>query len=317
MWMKLLLVAVPVLGVRILDHVERAVRVLVLVVAIVSVYGIWQHFAGWDLVRGIRTYQEGSWYTSIGFFSHHLSYGGQLMLALIFAVAWAADSDRPRPWGRGYDLVPVALIAVTLVWTYTRSALIGAAAGVFVILLTLKGRTRAFALTGVAAGLSTLVASPDIRQRFTRIVTGGEETRLNLWESSVNGIAARPWLGFGHGNFPYLMENHGVEGYYEVQGHAHNDFLMHAVNAGLLGLASALALLFVVVLLLWKAWRQGGRYGWLLLGGLAAQVGITAAGLFQVYQTDDEVEMTLYFLLGCGLAVVTSRFQRNGPETTA
>ena len=97
-------------------------------------------------------------------------------------------------------------------------------------------------------------------------------------------------------------------GYYDVRGHAHNDFVMHAVNAGVLGLLAALALLVVVTWLLWRGYRRtltrDAPYGWVLLGGVAAQIAVSVAGLFQVYQTDDEVEMLLYFLLGCGLGLL-------------
>lgn len=310
MWMKLLLVAVPVLSAQVPAHVQRAVKLVILVATLVTFYGIWQHFAGWDLVRGIPTYQEGARYTSMGFFGHHLSYGGQLMLVLVFAVAWVFHANRGRSRPRLWTFVPIPLLLVTLVWTYTRSALLGAAAGVFTILSSLRGRRRWLALAVASAVGLMLVASPTIRERFGRIVTGGEETRLNLWESSVRGIAARPWLGFGQGNFPYLMERHAVEGYYEVMGHAHNDFLMHGVNAGLLGVTAALGLLVTVTRSLWRGYRTGGPHAWVPWGGVAAQVAVTVAGLFQVYQTDDEVEMMLYFLLGCGLAIL--RAPRDG-----
>jgi hypothetical protein len=44
-----------------------------------------------------------------------------------------------------------------------------------------------------------------------------------------------------------------------------------------------------------------------LRGALAVQAGITVAGFFQVFQTDDEVEMLLYFVLGCALALAQER----------
>jgi hypothetical protein len=39
------------------------------------------------------------------------------------------------------------------------------------------------------------------------------------------------------------------------------------------------------------------------VAGVACQVGISVGGLFQVYQTDNEVEMVLYFVLGTAFAV--------------
>ena len=104
------------------------------------------------------------------------------------------------------------------------------------------------------------------------------------------------------------MSAHEVEGFYDTRAHAHNDYLMHAVNGGLLGLGAALALLMVSVAVLWRGRRRcPPEDAWIPLAGVATQVAFAVAGLFQVYQTDDEPELALYFLLGCGLALVQLR----------
>jgi putative inorganic carbon (HCO3(-)) transporter len=130
-----------------------------------------------------------------------------------------------------------------------------------------------------------------------------EETRLNLWRSSVAGITARPLLGWGPGGFRDMLAEHEVPGEYRARSHSYNDLLMHGVNAGLLGIAAAVWLLVAIVRECHAGWRRTGAGSWQLRGAVAAVLGITAAGMFQVFQTDDEVEILLYLVLGCCLAL--------------
>ncbi len=305
MWLKLLLVTVPVLGAAAPQHLRRAVRIVVLAGALVAVYAVVQHFTGLELRRGKELEPIGGTYFALGFFSHHLSYGGQVLVLWIFAAAWALDRGlaprRPFSW----PLAAFVLLACGLLWSYARSAQVGAVAGAIVLVLLQRGWRRRWGLTALGVILAAAAIVPSTRMRFAHFFeAGAEQTRLNLWRSAIDGIAARPLLGYGPGNFRHLMEQHAYPGVYEAKGHAHDDFLMHACNAGLLGLIAALVLLVLVTVLLWRASRRVAPGGWVLLGGVAVQFAISVAGLFQVYQTDDEVEMALYFLLGCGLGLM-------------
>ncbi len=307
MWLKLLLLAVPVLGGGAPRQLRRAVQVAVLAGGAVAVYAIVQHFLGVEYWRGKQLEPIGGTYFALGFFSHHLSYGGQALLLWTFAGAWALERGLSRRRPVGWPFLAFLSLSLGLLWSFARSAQVGAAAGAAVLVLLQRGRKRRWGVAALAGVLVVAVAVPTVRMRFARFFeAGAEETRLNLWRSSLDGIAARPLLGWGEGNFSRLMERHGVAGFYDSRAHAHNDFLMHAVNAGLLGLAAALALLVVVTVLLWRGRRRVAEGGWVLLGGVAAQVAISVAGLFQVYQTDDEVEIALYLLLGCGLGLLAA-----------
>jgi hypothetical protein len=68
------------------------------------------------------------------------------------------------------------------------------------------------------------------------------------------------------------------------------------------------------MILLWKARRAALPGTWILTATVACQAGISVAGLFQVYQTDDEVEMLLYFLLGAAFALAARR-QSSPPDS--
>ena len=216
----------------------------------------------------------------------------------------------------GYPLPPATavLLLVALLLSFARSSMVGAVGGLAALVWLLRPRWRRWGLAGAVLAVALGAAVPAVRIHFARFLeSGNQQTRLNLWQSSLDGIGAHPWLGFGPGNFGKMMEDHGVEGFYDSRAHAHNDFLMHAVNAGLLGLLAALAVVGVTIWLLWRGRLRARESRWLLHGGIVAQVAISVAGLFQVYQTDDEVEMVLYFLLGCAVACLPRR--RRPPVT--
>ena len=306
MFLKLLLLAVPLLASDRPRDIERSVRLLVGVGAIVAVYGIYQHFTGRDLWRGGLTFNTGHGYFAVGFFGHHLTYGGHVMLLTVTAAAWLLQAvASPRP-SRGalLPLLGTLLLAAALLWSHARSAQIGAAVGGVILAAMLPRRARWAALAGLAVLAAATALTPGVGARFLAVGDPAtDSTRLMLWQSSVRAVSHRPWLGFGSGNFDELMRTYGIPAQYDTISHAHNDFLMHAVNAGLLGLAAALVLLGVTVWLLLRARRRAATGTWVVLAALACQGAITAGGLFQVFQTDNEVEMVLYFLVGCGIAL--------------
>ena len=312
MWLKLLIVAIPLLAWRRPQDVPRALGLMLAAGLVAAGYGFFQHYTGLDLVRGGTTHPYGDRYTALGFFGHHLSYGGQVMLLLIVAAALARD----RLFA-GWRAVVASLalclpFALGLLWSYARSAQLGGFAAAVFLACTLPRRWRALSLAALVAATALTLALPSVRGRVAETFTDEKEvTRPNLWRSSLAGIGDRPLLGWGPGNFDVMLAKHELPGaYYESRAHAHNDLLMHGVNAGLVGLAAALALLVTTTRAAWRTWRQNAH--WVALAAVAAQVGITLAGFFQVYQTDDEVEMVLVFLLGCALAVAGG----TGPTTT-
>lgn len=315
LWLKLLLPALPLVGRDHEEHVVRAFKTMLVVGGAVAVYAIWQHFTGIDLWRGGSTSRAPSGYMGVGFFGHHLSYGGHVMLLFLCAGCWALLGNGAKRAGpaRALPWILSALLGLALIWSFARSALIGAIVGLLVLIQALPGRRRWAALAAVAATLAAALATPALMTRFGALFRAGtEETRLNLWRSSLHGIADRPLLGYGAGNFGAMMEIHEVPGYYDTRAHAHNDFLMHAVNAGILGLLAALALLVTTTRWLWRLRRGLGERAWIPVAAVACQVGISVAGLFQVYQTDNEVEMILYFVLGAAFSVAWPHRRTNG-----
>lgn len=81
--------------------------------------------------------------------------------------------------------------------------------------------------------------------RFASILSSDSvETRLDTWQIALQGIKARPVLGWGQENFPSLYNVIPIpfSGNQVWVDRAHNILLHWAVNAGLLGLISYLAI---------------------------------------------------------------------------
>jgi len=305
-WLKLLLVAVPVLLAGRSRHAPRILLAMLAATAVAAVYGCWQHFTGWDPVRGRSLVTEFGHVAVTGFVNHKLSFGGQLLVAVLAAAAWTVaprDGRRPplRAWPVGLGLL--AVLGLTLLWTYARGPWLGVAGGLVVLVLLLEGRRRLVGLALLALPLAASLLQGDLRSHLIRAASlAANETRLNLWRSSVAGIADRPLLGWGPGNFAQMLARHEVEGFYNTRAHAHNDLLMHGVNAGVLGVLATLLLYGGLVVVLFLAWRRRGPGRWVPLAGVVVLAGLAVAGMFQVFHTDDEVEMVFCLLLGLGLA---------------
>jgi len=307
LWHKPMLIAVPIVAWAVPRSVLRAVKLMVVVGAAVSLYAIFQHFTGRDLVRHVMLPAEGDRHLAMGFFTHHLTYGGQVMLLLVMAGSWLLLGGRRSRAGIGALLVCVGLLGLGLLWSYARSAQLGVLCGALFLIANLRHGSRRWALLAMAVAIGASLAIPSVQRRAVKIlIPGSEETRLNLWHSSVRGIEARPWTGWGRGNFGELMSRHRVDGFYDTQAHSHNDFLMQAVDSGVPGLVLYVALLSAIGVNLWRRRDARPEARWLVLGVIAVMIAISVAGLFQVYQTDDEVEMVFYFLLGCGLAITAA-----------
>jgi len=316
LWLELLLVTVPVAVAGRPQLVKWAIRLTLAAAGVTAIYAVYQWITGHDLVRDRTLLTTGGEYIATAFHSHHLSFGGQIALGVTMAMAWLRRDLIEQPRRLWQPLLVCLLLGLGLIWSFARSAQLGTLVAAIALVITLPTRWRRAGVGALLAVVVLAVVMPSIRERVKEGFTDKKEvTRINLWRSSVAGIADKPVLGWGQGNFWVMMDEHKVEGFYESKAHSHNDYLMHAVNAGLLGLAAYMWLLVAILKHLHAGWRRGGAGSWIILGAWLSQIAIAVAGVFQVYQTDDEPEMLLYFLVGCGLALLSPATEDDAPTT--
>jgi putative inorganic carbon (hco3(-)) transporter len=235
----------------------------------------------------------------------YMTYSGVLMLVVCTAVARVLFRPQDRIWA---SLVMPALI-VALVVSQTRSAWVGACAGVS-LLFAIRD-FRLLALLPVAAAVFFAVAPATVTDRFYAAVQlteaeGGSETvtasvasnqdRVAMARSGMRMVRDRPLLGFGPDMVqqvypqyrdPRAVNQHAI--------HLHNVPLQIAAERGL----PALGLwLWFVATLLRDFLRRRARTAFpsLPTAGLAVVVAMAAAGMFE-YNFGDSEFLMLFLLL--------------------
>jgi O-antigen ligase len=255
----------------------------------------------------------------------------------IGALAIAISADDLDSRVRGGALVGSAALIIGAAATGTRSALLGIAAGSFLLVLLIWGlhpskRARAVSLitaAGATLVLAALITLTPLGSRaltvFESATSGLDEdilsriepstaSRLALYRLGLEMVRERPILGYGPDNFPVGVARHRSESEPpEVQlslaSSAHSWVAYVATSSGLVGFACFLA---IVVVALGVTFRSGFRP--LSFAGAA----MVAAWLGTGLTTVNEVDTDWLFWLGAGaIAAATGRpfFEGNANPT--
>lgn len=285
-------------------QVEKVLTILITVSTLVGIYAIYQHYSGMDLYRNRLLEPRGEVFLSLGFFDHHLTFGGYYMLAFLLAFVILLSPKRTGILKILDFLAPVVL-GLALVFSYARSGWLGAVLGVLTFGFF---RGRKFFLRVILGVLLLLliiyIIEPTSWDRIKEISLSKDQaqsTRIRLWQTSINMIKDKPIWGIGLGNFGKLFDKYKAEGTYDTICHPHNDYLNVAVNSGLLGLLAYLSIwtvfLYSTIKKIMK--RKENDFGYTMqVGGVIAIFAFLVAGLLQCYYSDAEVNMLVMFILG-------------------
>lgn len=293
-----------------------ALPILIWSGASAGLYGIVQHAFGIDTIhhKVLENYGGGG-YVAVGNLNSHLTYAGVLLP--IFFLALALWLGRLRSWWWG---LAAALIGFGLLFSFTRSAWIGAACGVLVLGL-FRGRRAVLAAVGGLAGIAAvaLLFEPALRHRLLSVLQIGDDPRARLWRTALRIAADHPWTGAGLGAYKTQFPLYKVPGEYLSTVHPHSDPLNVLVETGLLGSVAWVAL-WVLFFLGTRAPREpaegrGILPGTALLDGIRAGVAaLLVAGLGQCYSTDEEVAQVWWFLVTAALWEAASLRRTHGPN---
>jgi O-antigen ligase len=247
-----------------------------------------------------------------GALTHYMTYSGVLMLVICAAVARLVFGRGDRTWPA---LVMPALV-VALALTYTRSATVGALAGV-ALLLALKN-FRLVGLVPVLVAVMFAVAPDTVTARMASVFNLQDPTivdRLAMLRTGAAIVKAQPLTGIGPDMVPRMyVEFRHESAVNAVNPHLHNVPLQIAAERGLP--AVALWIWFVVLLIasLWQLFRRGENRG-LAAGGLAAVVAMLAAGMFEYNFGDSEFLMLLLVLITLPFAAHDSNARGSAPAS--
>lgn len=207
-------------------------------------------------------------------------------LAAVVPFALALSVGRAAPW-RVLGAVALAPMAIILILLQSRGALFALGVGL-AAWATLYRRwllpVLPFALLGALLWNNAVGGPPPAQFFYGKIgtPTGGTlAERQTMWMQAILLLRQSPLVGIGLGAYPRVAPyalpfSASAPG--TVQPHAHNLFIQIALDTGILGLVTFLALLFGALRPLWRAYRLRFERD-LAIAALAAFVVVVVHGL--------------------------------------
>ena len=295
-----------------------------------ALFGILQEFTGLRL-SGSTAYRGNvvSTFVNRNHFATYANLGLVIALGLMIEPLLRGDTGKREPLGRRiaqaiatvfeerrYPLMAAVIIMLAVVGSASRGgmlSLIGAGLFLLSIMFLVSRATRGTkvmvsAATLGGAGILVWLTGDVLIARFQEIFAADTlseiDGRIAAWEMTLQAIAERPLLGYGHGAYQELFFlAHGPElGIVGVFDHAHNDYLQLAAELGLPAAAAMLsALLLVWGLCLTGAIARRRRRVFPLIASTAGVlVGLHAVTDFSLLMP--AVAMTFAAILGIGCA---------------
>ena len=244
-----------------------------------------------------------------GFMSHWMTFGGQMMIAFLFLLAFVffAREKGRLVWAAA---ALVAVMGVAMLLSGTRSIWLGT--GVGAAYLVWCWRKWMLLATPLLIGLVVLVSPGFVRERVQSIYQPHGDTDSNLHRYvcrrvGYEMIKAHPWFGLGSEQLgvhfkeyiPADLKRPLPEGYY---GHLHNIYVQFAAERGIPALLLLLWMFGIILTDFFRAVGNSGEGKFLLQGAIAVTLSILAAGAFEHNLGDSEVLMQFLAAVSIGYA---------------
>lgn len=266
-----------------------------------AIYAVCQYYTGWDVLRMKPLEPLFDRYHATGLQNFHLTFAGMIVLATPIAISL----NSARLFRSGAIAVAGAISVLS---SMARAMILGlyGCGGLFLLFGSRKLRIVGIALILVLVIIPSTIYSASGERLLRGLgasqadVQQGDPTRIYLWKSAINIIRHYPIAGVGEDNWNAVFEQY-KEPYdnYSSTAHAHNDFLSAAVDHGIIGGAILIALwAYILFRSIRSVHRAKGYQRDLRLGFLASFLAILFGGMLQNYQTDAEVALLLWFLVG-------------------
>jgi O-antigen ligase len=222
-----------------------------------------------------------------------MTYSGTLMLVMCGAVARLLYDTRDRGWAA--VVMPVLVVALLL--TSTRSAWVGAAAGIGVVLLLRD--FRLIALLPIATAAAIAVSPAQVTDRMYSIFDLNDPTsrdRVAMLQAGAAIVRDHPLTGVGPDMVRQVYPDYRVPGAVQEHNiHLHNVPVHIAAERGLPALALWLTFVGTALVALHPLLRRS-RHRVLAATATAATVAMLTAGLFE-YNFGDSEFLMLYLVL--------------------
>ena len=235
-----------------------------------------------------------------GFVGHWMTFsGGQLLV-------WCAVIPIIALIGRRW-IIPISLIGIGIVFSYTRSAWLGAVAGILLASLWIPARQLIRIIVPIL--VVGLLASPFIYHRLSLSAkgqSGGDVGRIKLLRVGIEMVRANPLFGVGLERipieFPKYYKGDDLDTFYI--GHMQNDFMQIAAERGLLCFATFLWFLVSLYRSFWSFLKSSDETLRLAaISAMCALTGFLTMGLAEYNFGDSEPLILFLFIVSIPFGV--------------
>jgi putative inorganic carbon (HCO3(-)) transporter len=296
---------------------KRMLYLWLLTSSIAAVYGIVQTLTGIQFHRPDALGPMGQYFRAAGFNGFYLTFAGFMMSVFFVSSCLCFQQDRTYRW---HYSIAALLSFIAILGTFARSIWLSFSVAIPVFAFIKGKRLGSIVMTGFTVCiLLCLIFIPAIRERaFSILVPSENQTRLNLWKTTLNISRDFPVLGIGEDNFDYYFERYKVQGFYDVTAHPHSDYLNVLVNSGIPGL---FGFLWIWTVVLWHGFKvqknsSDSFLKELALGATLAVVGFLVSGLFQNYYGTFANCWGWWFMAGIIMTTYKLSFQKNERHTS-
>ncbi len=257
----------------------------------------------------------------------HRNFLACFLIAPMTLVAYAVLSGKPAGLAESgwlsLGILVLAPMAYTFILCQSNGADIGlVATGLFLVgaHISRAWRARMIVALAVCAVIGIVAVALAWGHIRPRLIVSEQATRYFHAVGSLNMIRQRPLLGWGAGTFmsryphfrPIEGEQYGWMS--QITLHPHNEYVSVATQAGLVGLALFLAALAIIFRRAWRAATGGDK--WLVIGLLAATVGMAVHGLFDIQLSFWGAGTLFWTLIGVLISVGRIQFGDQRSEAT-
>jgi O-antigen ligase len=330
---KLVLFLILLLSVNLVAsarHLGALFRGFFFISALGSLVGIAQFVIQYHSVRHLhhdRVYYYMTLTRIHGFMGHWMNFGGQQMLVFTALLAFLllspglAKGFPAGQEGKGLYWLVMAVVATSLVLTFTRGVWLGCF--VATLYIVAKWKPHTLWVIPVLLVVAYLAAPSMIRRRVSLAFHPTDDPalaiRLEMWGAGLRMVREHPWVGVGPENIPQVYTQYLPPGTTPMAGyhdHLHDNLLQLAAERGL---PCLMAWLWFMLALGWNILRIRGRLSserWVADAALAAWLAFLAEGFFEYNFGTSPVLMVFLFLMSTPFVAEQIESRTKEPSAT-
>ncbi|NQV23756.1 MAG: O-antigen ligase family protein [Rhodopirellula sp.] len=271
------------------------------------------------LAQGYVAFEMNSYYFSGYNLLRWAGFGGMdnnsAAIALVtgLGTAFFLGVHSEKTWQKGLAFSLAICMANAIMFSFSRGGMLGGIVIGAAAITVIPKRPRTYAIIGLAIVGASVMAGPEVRERFmTTFVKkkGGEreasaQSRVDLWKDCIDVMKKKPVMGCGPNQWPMIASQYGWPHGKE----AHSLWMQTGAELGFTGLAMYLGFYLTVLALLWQlTWKRthvaDPWYKYVARMSFTGLAGFIASAQFVSLES---LEIPYYTaLLGCGALKLAS-----------